>query len=86
MGQFPANPWGLYDVHGNVSEWTCSVYDKDYGGGEQRCAEPNTSGPCVLRGGSWYGGPLWVRGAARLWTAPRLWNGDGGFRLARTFP
>jgi formylglycine-generating enzyme required for sulfatase activity len=86
VGQFPPNAWGLHDMHGNVWEWTCSVYDKDYGGGEQRCAEPGTSGPCVLRGGSWLLVPRRVRGAARLGRDPRNRGVYGGFRLARTFP
>ena len=85
VGQFPANAWGLHDMHGNVWEWTCSVYDKEYGGGEQRCAEPGTSGPCVLRGGSWYNDPRGLRGAARFGRFPRGWAQGGGFRLARTF-
>ena len=84
VGRFSANPWGLFDVHGNVWEWTCSVYDENYGGGEQRCAEPNTSSPCVLRGGSWSLGPEWLRGAARLWDLPLGGYFSRGFRLART--
>jgi len=85
VGRYPANAWGLHDMHGNVWEWTCSVYDKDYGGGEQRCAEPDTGGPCVLRGGSWTNVPLRVRGAARLVLYPPNVLNLGGFRLARTF-
>jgi formylglycine-generating enzyme required for sulfatase activity len=85
VGQYPANAWRLHDMHGNVQEWTCSVYDKDYGGGEQRCAEPGTSSPCVLRGGSWANDPEELRGAARLWFDPLRWHFSRGFRLARTF-
>jgi formylglycine-generating enzyme required for sulfatase activity len=85
VGQFPPNAWGLYDMHGNVDQWTCSLYDDDYGGGEQRCAEPGTSGPCVVRGGSWLNVPRGVRGAARFGNPPRHRNYTLGFRLARTF-
>ena len=85
VGQFPANAWGLHDIHGNVWEWTCSVYDKEYGGGEQRCAESGTSGPCVLRGGSWDLAPEWLRGAARSLRFPHDRFHFRGFRLARTF-
>ena len=86
IGQFPANAWGLHDMHGNVWEWTCSVYDEDYGGGEQRCAERGVRSPCVLRGGSWLNGPRWLRGAARSRDDPHYRYGYRGFRLARTFP
>jgi formylglycine-generating enzyme required for sulfatase activity len=86
VGQFPANAWGLYDMHGNVWEWTCSVYSENYDGSEQRCAELGTSGLCVLRGGSWTNVPLRLRGAARHYWFPLNLNTNWGFRLARTFP
>ena len=86
VGRFRPNAWGLYDLLGNVWEWTCSGYDKDYGGSEQRCLSKSATGPCVLRGGSWFLAPRWVRGAARDRNHPRLRLTDRGFRLARTFP
>ena len=72
-------------MHGNVLEWTCSGYDKDYDGSEQRCAESDTSGPVVLRGGSWGHEPGWLRGAARIGGGPHVGEQNVGFRLARTF-
>jgi formylglycine-generating enzyme required for sulfatase activity len=55
VGQFPANGWGLHDMHGNVWEWTGSEYDEGYGGAELRLvSDPNSGGPRVLRGGSWF--------------------------------
>jgi formylglycine-generating enzyme required for sulfatase activity len=84
VGQFPANAWGLHDMHGNVWEWTCSIYDKDYGGGEQRCAEPGTGARRVGRGGSWNYLPRWLRAAYRHWLDPDYRCDAGGFRLART--
>ena len=85
LGQFPANTWGLHDLHGNVWEWTGSEYDEKYGGAELCVvSDCDSGGPRVLRGGSWLGGPLWLRSAARFWNALRIWYAYIGFRLART--
>jgi formylglycine-generating enzyme required for sulfatase activity len=81
VGQFPANAWGLHDMHGNVWEWTGSVYDRDYGGGEQRCAEPNTGDLLVLRGGSFPDDPPLVRCAFRLHSVPDFRCDFSGFRV-----
>ncbi|MDG4551662.1 MAG: SUMF1/EgtB/PvdO family nonheme iron enzyme [Candidatus Contendobacter sp.] len=78
-GQFPANAWGLHDLHGNVWEWTGSEYDEGYGGAESRIAgDPNSGGPRVLRGGAWNDGPLWLRSAARFGYFPRFWTSSPG--------
>jgi formylglycine-generating enzyme required for sulfatase activity len=85
VGQFPANAWGLHDLHGNVWEWTDSEYDKGYSGAELRgVSDPNSGGPRVVRGGSWYVDPPWLRSAARPWNNPRDRYSNWGFRLART--
>ena len=70
VGSLQANPWGLYDVAGNVYEWTCSLYDKKYGGAESKCAGKNDAGSRSLRGGSWLTDPRWVRAAGRYGDAP----------------
>ena len=69
---------------GNVWEWTCSVYDKDYGGAEKECTNKNTTGPLAVRGGSWLIEPGWVRSADRVWDGPTFRFYDLGFRLARS--
>ncbi|HRD64812.1 MAG TPA: formylglycine-generating enzyme family protein [Candidatus Competibacter sp.] len=85
VGQFPANAWGLYDLHGNVWEWTGSEYDEGYGGAELRIvSDRDSGGPRVLRGGSWNYVPKWLRSAARDWDDPRTRYYNFGFRLART--
>ncbi|MDS4031745.1 MAG: SUMF1/EgtB/PvdO family nonheme iron enzyme [Candidatus Contendobacter sp.] len=85
VGQFSVNAWGLHDMHGNVWEWTGSEYDEGYGGAELRIvSDPNSDGPRVLRGGSWFNGPKWLRSAARDGNDPRSRNFSIGFRLART--
>ncbi|MEA3273773.1 MAG: SUMF1/EgtB/PvdO family nonheme iron enzyme [Pseudomonadota bacterium] len=82
-GRFRANPWGLHDMLGNVWEWTCSVYDKDYRGAEAECAGRDSDVPRVLRGGSWYSGPKPVRSAYRDRNFPEVRYSFLGFRLAQ---
>ncbi len=55
VGQKKPNPWGLYDMYGNVAEWCNDTYDKDY---YQNSPAVNPRGPkegsqYVLRGGDW---------------------------------
>jgi formylglycine-generating enzyme required for sulfatase activity len=55
VGQKPANPWGLYDMHGNVWEWCNDFYKVDY---YQQSPKENPRGPKtgdtkVVRGGAW---------------------------------
>ncbi len=85
VGQRAANGFGLYDMSGNVWEWTCSAYDEKYGGAEQKCAKKDTTGPLAVRGGSWDGLPARVRSAYRLRYDPANRNLFQGFRLARSF-
>jgi formylglycine-generating enzyme required for sulfatase activity len=84
VGKKAANGYELYDMSGNVWEWTCSSYDKGYGGAEQKCSNNDTTGPLAVRGGSWNLHPAWVRSAYRIWGAPTGRIGDRGFRLARS--
>jgi|GEM_PF-2348362 len=79
----PANPWGLYEIHGNVREW-CSDW---YGGYPER-AEIDPRGPendvlRVMRGGSWSGLGRNVRSANRRRDVPGNRRSNTGFRLAR---
>lgn len=85
VGSFRANLYGLHDTVGNVWEWTCSEYDKEYGGAEKECtSNANDSDSRGIRGGSWSLGPRVVRAANRSWNAPADRSGDAGFRLARS--
>ena len=86
VGKYAANGFGLFDMLGNVAEWTCSEYDSGYAGGESRCAALNAAagGRRVLRGGSWSDYPGLVRFAYRFPAAPEYRKFDLGFRLVLT--
>jgi formylglycine-generating enzyme required for sulfatase activity len=83
-GRFRPNGFGLYDMLGNVSEWTCSAYEMKYAGAERRCIPKGDGARRVFRGGSWGGEPRFVRSANRGRFTPGLRNFFLGFRLART--
>ena len=86
VGEKLPNAFGLYDMSGNVWEWTQDCWNENYNG-----APTNglawAQGDCsrrVVRGGSWYFIPRYLRAAYRDWgpTADRY--GNYGFRVART--
>jgi formylglycine-generating enzyme required for sulfatase activity len=90
VGSFKPNPWGLYDMLGNVANWVGDCYVDSYSG-TPTDGSPNTSGACtsrVVRGGSWYYFPRYVRAADRsndqFSLAPDIRDYDIGFRVART--
>ena len=66
VGSFAPNAWGLYDMHGNVAEWTHSTYmPYPYRADDGREAQTE-AGAKVVRGGSWYDRPSRARSAFRL--------------------
>jgi len=83
VGRYRANAWGLYDLLGNVWEWTCSAYESAYDGRESRCLSKNNAGRVAVRGGSWPRAPWDVRAAYRSGRSPGYRNSYLGFRLAQ---
>ena len=86
VGSFPANAWGLHDMHGNVWEWVQDCWNGSYQGAPAD-GSAWESGDCfrrVLRGGSWGYNPWLLRAAVRS----RSTTGDRysgiGFRIVRT--
>jgi len=83
---FEPNPWGLYNVHGNVWEWTEDCWNEGNAGNPGN-GRPRTTGDCnrrVVRGGSWVSDPRMIRSALRVWTNTADRTARVGFRLART--
>jgi formylglycine-generating enzyme required for sulfatase activity len=66
VGRYKPNSWGLYDVHGNVAEWTLSTYRSYPYREDDGRNSPSSSGRKVVRGGSYYDRPRRCRSAFRL--------------------
>ncbi len=81
VGSFKANKFGLFDMLGNLWEWTCSEYTEEYNNQEKQCFIYAIR--FVLRGGSWDYGPGFLRSAFRNRNVPSNRDGNFGFRLAR---
>jgi formylglycine-generating enzyme required for sulfatase activity len=85
VGEKLPNNFGIYDMHGNVSEFTQDCWNNNYSGAPQD-GSAWTFGNCsmrVLRGGSWLHPIQGLRSANRGWIAPAVRELHYGFRLAR---
>ena len=91
VGMKKPNPWGLYDMHGNVYEWCSDWYDGKISGGTDPVG-PGGGSSRGGRGGSWWSYPDLCRSAnrrfydpsPRYYFDPSLRRSGLGFRVARS--
>jgi formylglycine-generating enzyme required for sulfatase activity len=83
VGQLQPNPWGLYDIHGNVWEWVQNWYGKYTGSTAVDPAGPSSGSDRVYRGGSWRYTLRFCRSAFRYYDVPGFRLDNVGFRLLR---
>ncbi|MCK0146446.1 formylglycine-generating enzyme family protein [Arenibacter sp. F26102] len=94
VGSKLPNPWGLYDMHGNVSEWTLDEYKENaFAVTESKnpWVKPTVIHPRVIKGGSWDDDAKTLRSSARIASSLKLqkrdpqipksfwWNTDSNF-------
>src|SRR5262249_47886856 len=68
VGMFPPNPYGLYDILGNVWQWTDDCWSTTLQKipGDGKAAKEGDCGFRVVRGGSWFSSPANIRLASRI--------------------
>ena len=89
VGSFGANAWGLHDMHGNVSEFVEDCWHENYTGAPSDGTAWTSGGDCgslILRGGSFYDLPRYLRSTFRGGAITPDVRGAAniGFRVART--
>ena len=85
VGSFSASAFGLFDMHGNVWEWVEDGWHDNYEGAPsdgRAWTSGGDGGSRVVRGGSWYSGPRFLRSAYRNWCSPSS-RFTFGFRLVQ---
>jgi formylglycine-generating enzyme required for sulfatase activity len=81
VGSFPANAWGLYDMHGNLWQW-CQDWNGEYPKKDVVDPQgPSTGTDRVMRGGSWNEHPQYCRSAYRIRDKASSYTYVLGFRI-----
>ena len=83
VGKKLPNPWGLYDMHGNVWEWVQDGYDGNYYANSPRVDPLGSGSKRVVRGGSFSLSAPYVRSASRSYASPGARHPHFGVRLLR---
>jgi formylglycine-generating enzyme required for sulfatase activity len=86
VGSYPANAFGLHDMHGNVWEWCEDWYGEYPNKEETDPTGPKDGSSRVLRGGSWFNLARNCRSAYRFHNPPSLRGERQGFRVALSWP
>lgn len=83
---FPANPFGLHDMLGNLWQWTADCFVEQFAAAPADASSVIEGGDCTrraIRGGSWHNYPDALRSAARFALPPTLRSASIGFRVVR---
>jgi formylglycine-generating enzyme required for sulfatase activity len=85
-GSFPPNASGLYDMHGNVREWTADLWHDSYDltPSDGRAVTEGHGSMRVVRGGGWSDNAAMLRSAARMRATQSVRTDVIGFRVVRT--
>jgi formylglycine-generating enzyme required for sulfatase activity len=93
VGSFPANAWGLCDMHGNVREWCADDWHGDYTGAPsdgsawvKNAKISQNKLNKLLRGGSWINNPRFCRSASRGFNSRDFFLNYVGFRVCCVVP
>jgi formylglycine-generating enzyme len=83
---FPANAFGLYDMLGNLWQWTADCFTASYAAAPAEASQAVAGGDCgqhIIRGGSWHSYPNALRSAARFALPTDMRSASIGFRVLR---
>jgi len=86
VGSFPPNPFGLYDMAGNVLQWVEDCFHETYAGAPTD-GSAWKAGKCearVMRGGSYFNSTYYICSSQRFEVSPHIRANNSGFRVAKT--